>query len=139
MACLLSSWRLSWRTQARLCKLKDLKDELSCHDLLEGLDDKALKDKLFMKACSGALDFDVAVNMAKEHEVTKSHMTELKRGVMTAPSEYVSVNKVVDQGDHGDLRPKLSKLVKKIATIVRALMSGVVVQLLARDARFVGA
>jgi len=36
------------RTQARFCKLKDLKDELSCHAFLKGL---------FMKACSAALGF----------------------------------------------------------------------------------
>jgi hypothetical protein len=68
------------RTQARHCGFKELTDDLTCHAFLEGVDDKSLRDKLFMKACSGDLKLDSAVSLAKEFEAAKAHLKEMEKG-----------------------------------------------------------
>jgi hypothetical protein len=83
------------RTQARQCGFKDLKDDLTCHAFLEGVDDKALKDKLFMKACSGELTLEAAVSLAKEFEAAKAHLKEMER-VAVSP-----IHKIDQSGTRG--------------------------------------
>ena len=65
------------RTQARYCKLGDLSDDLICHALVEGVDDKKLRDKLLMKACEQELKLPMAIKIARDFVTASAHMKEL--------------------------------------------------------------
>ena len=65
------------RTQARLCKLGDLTEDLICHAFVEGVDDRALRDKLLVKACEQELKLPAAIKLAREFTTAKAHMREL--------------------------------------------------------------
>jgi hypothetical protein len=67
------------RSQARLCEFGELTEDLTCHALVEGLDDRGLKDKLLTKAGEGKLDLTIAIKMAREYESAKAHMKEIAR------------------------------------------------------------
>ena len=65
------------RTQARLCNFDALTDDLTCHALVQGLDDIQLRDKLLLEACKAPLTLTLAVKMARESAVASTHMKEL--------------------------------------------------------------
>ena len=65
------------RTQARFCKLGTLTEDLICHAFVEGVDDRALRDKLLTKACEQELKLPAAIKLAREFTAAKAHMKEL--------------------------------------------------------------
>ena len=62
------------RTKARLCSFDAPTDDLTCHALVQGVDDIRLRDKLLLKACEGPLTLQVAVKMARESSVAATHI-----------------------------------------------------------------
>ena len=87
----IEEFEIKLRTQARLGNLGDLTDDLTCHALVEGVDDKRLRDKLLMKACEGPLTLGTAVKVAREHTTASAHMKELGNELGE------SVNKLYDK------------------------------------------
>ena len=65
------------RTQARFCMLGTLTEDLICHAFVEGVDDRALRDKLLTKACEQELKLPAAIKLAREFTAAKAHMKEL--------------------------------------------------------------
>ena len=48
------------RTQARLCSVAALIDDLTCHALVQMLDDNRLRDKMLLEACKAPLTLILA-------------------------------------------------------------------------------